>query len=85
VVYFATEAAAVVVARSIASPSRQRTNLRALPRTLTCAMLCSKLTVNMSHQHWNDWGADIGYITVCLGLPIPPISREHGVRLKGLA
>jgi hypothetical protein len=29
--------------------------------------------------------ADIGYITVCLGLPIPPISREHGVRLKGLA
>jgi hypothetical protein len=29
--------------------------------------------------------ADIGYITVCLGLPIPPISREQGVRLKGLA
>jgi hypothetical protein len=29
--------------------------------------------------------ADIDYITVCLGLPIPPISREHGVRLKGLA
>jgi hypothetical protein len=28
--------------------------------------------------------ADIAYITVCLGLPIPPISREHGVRLIGL-
>ena len=28
---------------------------------------------------------DIGDITVCPGLPIPPISREHGVRLKGLA
>ncbi|HME78394.1 MAG TPA: hypothetical protein VKI00_22925 [Mycobacterium sp.] len=29
--------------------------------------------------------ADIGYITVCPGLPIPPTSREQGVRLKGLA
>jgi len=29
--------------------------------------------------------ADIAYITVCLGLATPPISREHGVRLKGLA
>jgi len=49
-------------------------------------MLFSKLTANMSHKHWNDWGSPIsGYITVCPGLPIPPISREHGARLKGLA
>jgi hypothetical protein len=49
-------------------------------------MLCGKLTANMSHKQWNDWGvADIGYITVCTGLPIPPISREPGVRLKSLA
>ena len=26
--------------------------------------------------------ADIGYITVCPGLPIPPISREHECALK---
>ncbi|MBV8863454.1 MAG: hypothetical protein JO082_14230 [Mycobacterium sp.] len=60
--------------------------IREPPRTLTYAMLCSKLTANMSHKQSNDWGvADIDYITVCPGLPIPPISREHGVRLKSLA
>jgi len=65
---------------------RPRRLFRHYRRTLPCAMLFSKLTANMSHKHWNDWGSPIsGYITVCPGLPIPPISREHGARLKGLA
>ena len=60
--------------------------IRRYRRTLPCAMLFSKLTANMSHKHWNDLGvADIGYITVSSGLPIPPTSREHGARPKGLA
>ena len=40
--------------------------------TATPQMLCDKLTANMSHQQWKDWvSADIDYITVCPGLPIP--------------
>jgi WD40 repeat protein len=34
--------------------------------------LCSKLTSNMSHQQWRDWiSANIDYIQLCPGLPIP--------------
>jgi hypothetical protein len=33
--------------------------IRHYRRTLTCAMLRSKLTANMSHKHWNDWGSPI--------------------------
>jgi hypothetical protein len=84
VVYFAAEAAAVVVARSIASPSRQWTNLRALPRTLTCAMLCNKLTANMSHKHWNDWGSPISATTQCAwGCPTHPYRESTECALEG--
>jgi hypothetical protein len=35
-------------------------------------MLCAKLTANLSHQQWRDWvSPDIGYTTLCPGLPIP--------------
>ena len=36
-------------------------------------LLCDKITANMSHKQWRDWvSPDIGYITVCPGLPIVP-------------
>jgi WD40 repeat protein len=34
-------------------------------------LLCDKLTGNMSRKQWRDWvSQNIGYITVCPGLPI---------------
>ena len=36
------------------------------------ALLCDKLTTNMSHKQWRDWfSPDIDYIKVCPELPIP--------------
>ena len=35
------------------------------------ALLCDKLTANMSHQQWNEWVSPaIGYIKVCPNLPV---------------
>ena len=43
------------------------------PLTPTPAMLCAKLTTNMSHQQWRDWvSPDIDYIKVCPDLPVAP-------------
>ncbi|MGH3969190.1 MAG: WD40 repeat domain-containing protein, partial [Mycobacterium sp.] len=54
----------------IASASFDYT-LRLWPATATPNMLCDKLTTNMSHKQWRDWvSPDIGYQTVCPGLPI---------------
>ncbi|WP_067672537.1 nSTAND1 domain-containing NTPase [Nocardia miyunensis] len=40
--------------------------------------LCSKLTVNMSHQDWRNWvSPKIGYRTVCQDLPV---ARDDGSR-----
>jgi WD40 repeat protein len=37
------------------------------------SQLCDKLPTNMSHKQWRDWvSPDIGYITLCSGLPISP-------------
>jgi len=36
-------------------------------------LLCDKIAANMSHKQWSDWvSPDIGYVTVCQGLPIAP-------------
>ena len=44
------------------------------PVAVTAEMLCEKLTANMSHEHWREWvSPDIGYITLCPGLPVPPM------------
>jgi WD40 repeat protein len=46
--------------------------------TATPQMLCSKLTANMSHKQWRDWvSPNIGYITLCPGLPIPADSATE--------
>lgn len=43
------------------------------PVAVTAEMLCDKLTANMSHEQWREWvSPDIGYITLCPGLPVPP-------------
>jgi WD40 repeat protein len=40
---------------------------------VTPDMLCDKLTGNMSHKQWQDWvSPDIGYQTLCPGLPVAP-------------
>ena len=37
------------------------------------ALLCAKLTTNMSHKQWRDWvSPDIDYIKVCPDLPVEP-------------
>ena len=37
------------------------------------ALLCDKLTTNMSHKQWRDWvSPDIDYIKGCPDLPIAP-------------
>jgi hypothetical protein len=57
--------------RRVASASGDDT-VRLWPVTATPQMLCSKLTANMSHKQWRDCvSSDIGYITMCPGLPIP--------------
>jgi WD40 repeat protein len=57
--------------------------VRLWPADASPEMLCAKLTTNMSHKQWRDWispnykgwrdwiSSDIGYITLCPGLPIP--------------
>ena len=55
----------------VASAGRDDT-VRLWPVTATPQMLCNKLTANMSHKQWRDWvSPNIGYITLCPGLPIP--------------
>jgi WD40 repeat protein len=57
--------------RRVASASGDDT-VRLWPVTATPQMLCSKLTANMSDKQWRDWvSSDIGYITLCPGLPTP--------------
>jgi hypothetical protein len=47
--------------------------MRLWPADATPKMLCDKLTANMSHRQWRDWvSPDIGYRTLCPGLPIAP-------------
>jgi WD40 repeat protein len=42
-------------------------------------LLCDKLTGNVSRKQWRDWvSQNIGYITVCPGLPI--LSDSRGVQ-----
>jgi hypothetical protein len=37
------------------------------------AVICAKLTENMSENHWDEWvSPDIPYITTCPGLPVSP-------------
>jgi WD40 repeat protein len=56
----------------LASASSDRT-IRLWPADATPKMLCDKLTANMSHRQWRDWvSPDIGYRTLCPGLPIAP-------------
>jgi WD40 repeat protein len=56
----------------LASGSEDAT-VRFWPAIADSNMLCEKLTANMSHKQWNDWvSVDIGYQTLCPGLPIPP-------------
>ena len=55
----------------VASASADKT-VRLWPVTATPQMLCNKLSANMSHKQWREWvSPDIGYITLCPGLPIP--------------
>ena len=57
--------------RRMASASGDDT-VRLWPVAATPQMLCNKLTANMSHKQWRDWvSPNIGYITLCPGLPIP--------------
>ncbi|MBW0012731.1 MAG: hypothetical protein JO059_06145, partial [Mycobacterium sp.] len=42
------------------------------PLDATVAVLCSKLTSNISHQEWHDWiSPAVGYMTLCPDLPVP--------------
>jgi hypothetical protein len=46
--------------------------VRIWPAIATPEMLCDKLTANMSHKQWREWiSADIEYVELCQGLPIP--------------
>ena len=54
-----------------------------LPRTLSCAMLCSKLTANMSHKRWNDWVSPISATSRCArGCPSHPHRESTECALK---
>jgi WD40 repeat protein len=56
----------------VASASTDLT-IRLWPAEATPKMLCDKLTTNMSHKQWHARvSADIGYETLCPGLPIAP-------------
>jgi WD40 repeat protein len=58
--------------KRIVSGSADKT-LRLWPAYADAAMLCAKLTTNMSHRHWRDWvSPDIDYIMVCPDLPVAP-------------
>jgi WD40 repeat protein len=53
----------------LASASFDRT-VRLWPTQATPNVLCDKLITNMSRKQWADWvGPDIGYQTLCPGLP----------------
>ena len=57
--------------RRLASASYDRT-VRIWPAIATPEMLWDKLTANMSHNQWREWiSADIEYVELCPGLPIP--------------
>ena len=57
--------------RRLASASYDKT-VRIWPAIATPEMLCDKLTANMSHKQWREWiSADIEYVELCPGLPIP--------------
>ncbi|MCW2654722.1 MAG: hypothetical protein JWR32_5698 [Mycobacterium sp.] len=56
--------------RLLATASADGT-VRLWPASATPAMLCDKLTANMSHKQWHDWiSPDIGYLALCPGLPV---------------
>lgn len=55
----------------LASASYDKT-VRIWPAIATPEMLCDKLTANMSHKQWRERiSADIEYVELCPGLPIP--------------
>jgi WD40 repeat protein len=55
----------------LATASYDKT-VRIWPAIATPEMLCDKLTANMSHKKWREWiSADIEYVELCPGLPIP--------------
>jgi len=57
--------------RRLASASYDKT-VRIWPAIATPEMLCDKLTANVSHKQWREWiSADIEYVELCPGLPIP--------------
>lgn len=46
--------------------------VRIWPAIANPEMLCDKLTANMSHKQCREWiSADIEYVELCPGLPIP--------------
>ena len=54
------------------SPDGRRLYDKNRPAIATPEMLCDKLTANMSHKQWREWiSADIEYVELCPGLPIP--------------
>jgi hypothetical protein len=58
--------------KRLASGSWDKT-VRIWPAVATAAMLCDKLTANMSDRQWREWvSVDIDYIRVCPGLPVAP-------------
>ena len=57
--------------RRLASASYDKT-VRIWPAIATPEMLCDKRTANMSHKQRREWiSADIEYVELCPGLPIP--------------
>ena len=56
----------------LATASKDGT-VRLWPADATPAMLCDKLTTNMSDEQWHDWiSTDIGYTELCPCLPRAP-------------
>jgi WD40 repeat protein len=58
-------------ASRLAGASYDKT-VRIWPTIATPEMLSDKLAANMSHKQWREWiSADIEYVELCPGLPIP--------------